>query len=244
IVANNPAIEPLGQCLPNSEIFRRLAHHMGFTDPCFLETDEQIAAQAFVRCGAAPYDWERVRRTGWQRLDLPPTYAPFALGNFPTPSGRCEFFSSRLAQLGLDPVPDYVAPYEGPTSTPLLVQRYPLAIISPPARHFLNSSFVNVQSLRATEGEPWLEMHPQDAAARAIEDGDRVEVFNDRGSFTLRVRVNERPRPGVVVALSIWWKKLAPDGKNANEVTHQHLTDLGRAASFYDCLVQVRHASR
>jgi len=242
IVANNPAIEPLGQALPNSEIFRRLAQRMGFTDSCFRDTDEQIAAQAFVRCGASPYDWERVRRAGWQRLDLPPVYAPFAHGKFPTPSGRCEFSSRRLAQMGMDPVPDYLAPYEGPTSTPELAQRYPLAIISPPARNFLNSTFVNVQSLRDIEGEPRLDIHPQDAAARAIADGDLVEVFNDRGSFRLRARVCERPRPGVVVALSIWWKKLSSDGKNANEVTHQRLTDLGRAATFYDCLVQVRRA--
>lgn len=241
-VANNPAIEPRGEALPNTEIFRRLARRMGFDDPCFGETDEQIAARAFVRCGASPYDWERLRRAGWQRLDLPVPYAPFAHGGFPTPSGRCEFHSARLAALGLDPLPAYVAPYEGPVSTPELARRFPLAIISPPARNFLNSSFVNVQSLRATEGEPWLDIHPLDAAARGIADGELVEVRNDRGAFTLRARVTERARPGVVVALSIWWKKLAADGKNANEVTHQRLTDLGRAPTFYDCLVEVGRA--
>jgi len=243
-VANNPAIEPLGEAAPNSEIFRRLAGKMGFTDECFQESDEEIAAQAFLSCGSAPYDWQGLRSQGWQRLDLPADYAPFAQGNFPTPSGRCEFYSQRLADLGLDPLPDYVAPYEGPVSTPALAQRFPLAIISPPARNFLNSSFANVQSLRGTEGEPRLDMHPIDAAARGIADGDMVEVFNDRGSFCLRARVCERPRLGVVVALSIWWKKLAADGKNANEVTHQRLTDLGRAASFYDCLVEVRRAAK
>ncbi|HYB49493.1 MAG TPA: molybdopterin oxidoreductase family protein [Burkholderiaceae bacterium] len=244
IVANNPAIEPQGQCLSNSEIFRRLARAMGYTEECFQETDEQIAAKAFVRCGASPYDWEAVRRAGWQRLDVPQAYAPFAQGNFPTPSGRCEFFSARLAQMGLDPVPEFIAPYEGPTSTPELAQRYPLALISPPARNFLNSTFVNVQSLRAAEGEPWLDIHPQDAAERAIGHGELVEVFNDRGSFRLRARVSDAARRGVVVALSIWWKKLTADGKNANEVTHQHLTDLGGGASFYDCLVQVRVVGR
>ena len=242
VVANNPAIDPLGEALPNTEIFRRLARRMGFTEPCFVETDEQIAARAFVRCGASPYDWEQVRRAGWQRLDLPVPYAPFAQGRFATPSGRCEFFSARLEALGLDPLPDYVAPYENVASAPELAQRFPLAIISPPARNFLNSTFVNVQSLRATEGEPHLDMNPHDAAARGIGDGQLVEVFNDRGSLRLRARVSGRARRGVVVALSIWWKKLAPDGKNANEVTHQRLTDLGRAPCFYDCLVEVRRA--
>jgi anaerobic selenocysteine-containing dehydrogenase len=112
-------------------------------------------------------------------------------------------------------------------------------MISPPARNFLNSSFVNVTSLRATEGEPVLEIHPDDAAMRQIVDGATVRVFNDRGSLQLRARVSNRARPGCVVALSIWWKKLSADGRNVNEVTSAALTDIGRAATFYDCLVQV-----
>ena len=121
-----------------------------------------------------------------------------------------------------------------------MAKRYPLAMISPPARHFLNSSFVNVTSLRAFEGEPWLDIHPDDARARGLADGIYVRVFNDRGSLTLRARVSDRARRGVVVALSVWWKKLARDGKNANELTRSdELTDMGRAPLFYDCLVQV-----
>ena len=137
-------------------------------------------------------------------------------------------------------MPDYVPPHEAADSA--LAARYPLAIISPPARNFLNSTFVNVKSLRDAEGEPQLQIHPDDAAARGIADGDRVRVFNDRGSFELAARVTDRARPGVVVALSIWWKKLARDGRNANEVTSQALTDLGRAPTFYDCLVEVERA--
>ncbi len=113
-------------------------------------------------------------------------------------------------------------------------------MISPPARNFLNSSFVNVESLRATEGEPWLDVHPMDAASRGIADGRYVRVFNERGSLELRARITDRARPGVVVALSVWWKKLARDGKNANELTNSDtLTDVGRAPIFYDCLVEV-----
>jgi anaerobic selenocysteine-containing dehydrogenase len=241
-VANNPAVPPLGEAQPNTEIFRRLARHMGYTEACFSESDESIAAGAFASCGASPYDWERLRRDGWQRLDVPQPYAPFATGNFPTPSGRCEFVSARLAALGQDPLPDFVPPYESVLSAPELARRFPLAIISPPARNFLNSSFVNVVSLRDTEGEPHLDINPADAGPRGIVDGDRVEVYNDRGSFTVRARVGERARPGVVVALSIWWKKLAADRKNANEVTSQRLTDIGAGATFYDCLVDVRVA--
>jgi len=241
VVANNQAIEPLGEALPNSEIFRRLAARMGFTEACFRDSDEQIAAQAFTgRDTTAGYDWNEVSRRGWWRLKVGSPYAPFASGRFPTPSGRCEFYSQRLADQGLEPLPDYVAPYESAASAPELARRYPLAIISPPARNFLNSTFVNVRSLRAAEGEPHLEIHPHDAGERNIADGDRVTVFNDRGSLTLAARVTERARPGVVVALSVWWRKLTSDHKNANELTHQRLTDLGRGASFYDCLVQVK----
>jgi anaerobic selenocysteine-containing dehydrogenase len=238
LLASNPAIEPLGEALPNSEIFRRLAAAMGFTEPCFAETDDELATQAFVREGAtASFDWERLKRDGWQRLDVPQPYAPFAHGGFPTPSGRCEFRSQALADAGLDPMPGYVPPHESADSP--LAARFPLAMISPPARNFLNSTFVNVRSLRDTEGEPTLQIHPGDAAARGIADGDRVRVFNDRGEFALVARVTDRARPGVVVALSIWWKKLAADGRNANEVTGQSLTDIGRGPTFYDCRVEV-----
>jgi anaerobic selenocysteine-containing dehydrogenase len=243
VVANNPAIEPLGEALPNSEIFRRLAARMGFTDACFSESDEQIAARAFTgRDTTAGYRWDEVRERGWWRLNVPAPYAPFANGGFPTPSGRCEFYSERLALQGLDPLPDYVPPYESAASSPELARRFPLAIISPPARNYLNSTFVNVRSLRDAEGEPRLEIHPEDAAPRGIAEGDRVTVFNDRGSLELKARVTERARPGVVVALSVWWCKLTSDGRNANELTHQRLTDLGRAAAFYDCLVQVKRS--
>jgi len=244
VLANNPAIDPLGAALPNSEIFRRLAARMGFVEPCFVESDDMLAAQAFARRGTtAHYDWAGLKQKGWERLDLPADYAPFAQGGFPTPSGKCEFVSARLAGVGADPVPDYVAPYESASSNPERARRFPLAIISPPARNFLNSTFVNVASLRDAEGEPALEIHPLDAAARGITDGARLRVFNDRGGFELQARVTDRARPGCVVALSIWWKKLTRDGRNANEVTSQALTDIGRGPTFYDCLVEVESTS-
>ena len=243
VLANNPAIEPLGEALPNSEIFRRLARRMEYGDACFAESDDQLAAQAFVRSGpTANFDWQQLKQAGWQRLDLPTPHAPFAHGRFQTASGRCEFVSERLGALGIDPVPGHVSPYESAISSPGLAQRYPLAFISPPARNFLNSTFVNVASLRDVEGEPSLDVHPTDAARRGIAEGDRVRVFNDRGSVELRARVTDRARPGCVVALSIWWKKLARDHRNANELTSQALTDIGRGPTFYDCLVEVERA--
>lgn len=240
VLANNPAIAPLGESKPNSEIFRLLAARMGLTDPCFSESDESLAAQAFktTHPGTHNYDWQQLKRDGWKKLAHAKP-APFAEGGFLTPSGKCEFYSERLKAQGHDPLPNYLPPHESPESTPQLAQKYPLRMISPPARNFLNSTFVNVESLRATEGEPHLDIHPDDAVARNIADGGTVRVFNDRGSMTLKARVTDRARRGVVVALSIWWKKLAHDHKNANELTSQALTDLGSGATFYDLLVQV-----
>ncbi len=239
MMANNQAIAPLGEAKSNMEIFRTLAAGMGFDDPCFKESDAEIAAQAFnpAHQHAIHFDWDSLRKQGFQKLNLPD--APFAEGGFPTPSGKCEFYSATMLADGLDPLPTYTSPYESVASNPVLAAKYPLGMISPPARNFLNTTFVNVESLRSTEGEPHLDIHPEDAAARGVVSGDMVRIFNDRGTFVAKARVTDRARRGLVVGLSIWWKKYASDGKNANELTHQHLTDMGRAASLYDVLVEV-----
>jgi anaerobic selenocysteine-containing dehydrogenase len=192
---------------------------------------------------AAGLDWEKLKTDGWQRLNLPSPFAPFAQGNFPTPSGKCEFYSESLRRQGIDPLPTYIPPRESAASNPSLARRFPLAMISPPARHALNSTFANLPVFVEHEKTPWLDIHPDDAAARRIADGDKVRAFNDRGALALTARVSTKARPGVVVALSIWWRKLSPDGNNANAVTGQGLTDLGRAATFYDCLVEVERVN-
>ena len=240
-LANNPSIAPLGEAKPNTEVFRLLAARMGYSEPCFRDSDEDLARQAFIanHPRAAGLDWETLKTAGFQRLAVPESYAPFAEGNFPTPSGKCELYSARLAQEGHDPLPTFVPPRESVASNPALARRFPLAFISPPARNFLNSSFANLPTFVAEEKTPYLDVHPDDAQSRGIKPGIRVRIFNDRGSFTATARVSDRTRPGVVVAPSIWWKKLSPDGTNANNVTSQALTDLGRAATFYDCLVEV-----
>src|SRR5687767_1787679 len=233
MLANNPAIAPVGESLPNSEVFRRLAARLGFEEPCFRDSDEDLCQTALKST-----DWNRLKEKGWQRLEVPERFAPFAQGGFPTPSGKCEFYSASLEQQGIDPLPFYNPPAEINRDD----ARYPLAFLSPPARNFLNSSFANMVRFRELEREPRLDMHPHDAAARGIADGDMVRLFNDRGSHRLRARVNGKPRAGVVVAPSVWWKKYAPDRGNANNLTSQRTTDLGGGATFYDCRVQVERA--
>ena len=228
---NRPAIAPVGQSRSNADVFRALAARMGFDEPCFADSDEAMAMAAF---NPTEVDPAALREHGYVKLKV--ADAPFADGGFPTPNGKA---LADTPGLGL---PDHLPNYESVLTTPDLAKRFPLAMISPPARHFLNSSFVNVASLRAAEKEPLLEMHPADASARHIADGDEVRVFNDRGEYRCKAALNQRARPGVVNGLGIWWRKLGINGTNVNELTHQQLTDLGRAPSFYDCLVEVRRA--
>jgi len=228
---NEAAIAPLGEAKPNTQIFRELAARMGFDDPCFADSDETLARMAFRRDAV---DFDVLRRDGWVKLAIPE--APFAEGRFPTASGRC------LIDSPLHGVPDHLPNYEAAASTPDLAARFPLAMISPPARNFLNSSFVNVRSLRDIEGEPLVEIHADDARSRGVTSGRMVRVFNDRGNYLCKAVVSARARPGVVNGLGVWWRKLGAERTNVNELTHQRLTDIGRAPSFYDCLVEVQAA--
>jgi anaerobic selenocysteine-containing dehydrogenase len=228
---NRPAIAPLGQARSNAEIFRALALRLGFDEPCFGDSDEAMARGAF---DARRVNLDELFARGWSKLQI--ADAPFAEGGFPTPSGKAW---ADAPGYGL---PDHVPNHECAETMPELAARFPLAMISPPARHFLNSTFVNVASLRAAEKEPLLEIHADDASARGITHGAEVLVFNDRGQYRCKAAVSARARPGVVNGMGIWWRKMGLDGSNVNELTHQRLTDLGRAPSFYDCLVEVRAA--
>jgi anaerobic selenocysteine-containing dehydrogenase len=253
---NTPAIAPLGEAVPNTELFRRLAARMGFTDPCFTRTDEQMVAEAF--------DWsapamdgitvESLRRTGWARLNLPSAddYAPHAAGNFPTPSGKTEFRSSLAEQAGnfvlslfrqgseeyqpggtVDPLPHYVPPRETETTG------YRLSLISPKSHAYLNSSAADQPMQRRVQGEQAITIHPQDAADRGITDGQHVRVFNDRGQFTALAQVSEDIAPGVVMSPMGAWPKNAKNQSTVNAVNPFVFADLGNAPTFSDTRVEV-----
>ena len=237
---NPPAIEPLGESKPNTEIFRLIARRMGLTDPVLADDDVTIIKQALdtthERMRGVTFD--ELRERGWMRLNVPRPFVPYAEGNFPTPSGKCEFFSARLAEMRIDPLPTYTPPLELPETAPELAARFPLVLISSPRHYFLNSTFVNIESLRKN-AEPECVLHVADAERRGIAVGARVVVFNARGEFTAVARVGNQVREGVVWAPSIWWAKLAPDGTNANATTSQRETDMGGGPVLYDNLVEV-----
>jgi anaerobic selenocysteine-containing dehydrogenase len=248
VQANQPAIAPLGEAKPNTDVFRLLAAAMGFEPELFQVSDEELARQALRPAGspngypsASAFDGitlERLQANGAIRLNLPAVFAPFAEGNFGTPSGKCELYSPREAAAGRDPLPHYIPPHEDPQTKPELAAKYPLQMVSPPEPAFLNSTFVNVDVLRKSAGEPTVQIHPHDATARRIADGQPVTIVNGRGRYRARAVVGETLQPGVVVALGVWWTKLI-DGPNVNATTSSALTDIGGGATFFDNLVDV-----
>lgn len=240
---NRPAIAPMGEAKPNSEIFRLLAAKMGLDHPALREDDLSIIRGALDTTSPImkTVTLDSLMDKGWVRLNVPTPHVPFAEGNFPTPSGKCEFYSERLKAQGMDPLPTFTPPHEFPETTPELAARFPLNLISSPRHQFLNSTFVNVDSLRR-DASPEIVLNTADAAVRSIVDGARVVVGNDRGFFTGIARVNDSVREGVANAPSIWWTKLASDGKNANDTTSQLETDMGHGPVFYDNLVEIRVA--
>lgn len=244
VTLNRPSIAPLGEALPNSEIFRRLGARMGLDHPCLQDDDHALMRQALAGAGEAlrGRTLDALMEQGWMRLAVPRPYLPFAEGGFRTPSGKCELVSPRLEAMGIDPVPTYTAPYESPERDPALAARYGLTLISSPAHQFLNSTFVNLDALRRAAGAPALVIHPDDAQPRDIATGTRVVVHNARGEFVAEARVSDGVRPGTVWAPSIWWGRYAEDGRNANDTTSQRETDLGHGPVFYDNRVEVAPA--
>ncbi|MEM9007502.1 MAG: molybdopterin oxidoreductase family protein [Cyanobacteria bacterium P01_F01_bin.86] len=246
LTLNLPAIPPLGEAISNTELFRRLAQQMGFTDPYLQDSDEAIIRTALA--SDHPYlqgiTLEQLQQDGWARLNLPSDWRPFAAGAFPTPSGKCEFYAESLQTQGLDPLPQFTAAQESLSGDQALTARYPLALITAKsATNFLNSSYGNLPWHLRREREPWLEIHPLDAASRDIADQAWVEVFNDRGRVKLRARVSDRVRPSVVSMPSGWWASLSPVGVSANALTADGLSDWGNGGDFYDTLVEVVRAA-
>ena len=238
---NEPAVRPPGECLSNSEIFRRLARKLGLTEPCLYDSDEEMARQ--VLNGDAPalagITLERLKREGWARLTVAEPFVPFANG-FPTPSGKLEFFSARMADAGLEPLPTYTPPGEAAQQDTELAQRYPLALIAPAAHYFLNSTFANVPRLAEQQGPPTIVLHPADAQQRSLCEGDTVRVYNDRGEFRAIVSISDNVRRGVTASNKGFWPKRLVYAANANATVAERDSDMGGGAVFHDNRVEVQ----
>jgi anaerobic selenocysteine-containing dehydrogenase len=242
ITLNRPAIEPLGEALPNTEIFRGLARAIGLDGRWFAESDEDLvrAALASDHPLLEGISYDSLVEDGYAKVALPDDFRPYAEGGFATPSGKCELYSDQLRARGVDPLPGFVPARESPAGDSELAARYPLALLTvKSALHFLNSSYANLPRHLNAEREPLLDLHPDDAVARGIADGDLVRVFNDRGTLTLRARVGDRVRAGVTAMPSGWWASLSPGGSSANALTSDGLADWGGGGDFHDTLVEV-----
>jgi molybdopterin guanine dinucleotide-containing S/N-oxide reductase-like protein len=266
---SNQAMEPAGECRSNVEMFRALAQRMGFEDECFRETVDSMIDRALE----SPNPWlegitrDRLEREHRVRLNFESATAhvgtdafvrpaehseaanaapflPFAQGNFPTPSGKAEFYSETLKGRGLDPVVAFTPPNESRNGSGSKAAGFPLELLARKPDNHLNSSFANLPSVR--EMEPWigdLEMHPSDAEARGVRNGDRIRAFNSRGEIVLQARVDGSriggSVPPGVVAARLDWARFNPAGGNINVLTSEKLTDMGNAATFYSVCVEV-----
>ncbi|MFC4062664.1 molybdopterin-dependent oxidoreductase [Planomonospora corallina] len=223
---NEPATAPAGECLSTTETFRRLARHMGLTEPSLYDSDLELAEQ-LLSSGHPSLEGitlDRLRKEGWVRLNVPRPFLPFAEG-FPTPSGRLRFPQG----------PAYVPPHTATASR----ERYPLALVTPAPHTFLNTTFGNNPELLRRSGGPRVTVNPQDAAARGLAAGQRVRVFNEHGAFEAEVEISERVRPGVAASTKGHWRKLSPGGAAVNAVVGERDADLGRGAVYHDNLVEI-----
>ncbi len=254
---SDQAIEPLGECRSNLEMFRALALRMGFEDACFRETVDELMDVALT--SGNPWligiDRARLEKEGHVRLafgamskaEVPKSksvstvgsqefpFLPFASG-FGTASGKAELYSEKLKSLGLDPVVEFTPPTESRHSPH--AKNFPLEMLARKADNFLNSTFSNLPSIEKMEELGLLEINSADAAPRQIKDGDKVRVFNQRGDITLTAKVDGKVQRGVVSA-SLYWAKLSANSKNINVLTSEKLTDMGNSATFYSVLVEV-----
>jgi anaerobic selenocysteine-containing dehydrogenase len=240
IAWNAPAVPPPGECLPHTEMFRRIARAMGLEEPALYESDEELARQLLQSEHPALHGitLERLQRDGWARLTYPEPFVPFMEG-FPTPSGKLEFFSERAAAAGYDPLPGYTPPYEITSTNEELIRRFPLVLLAPASHFFLNSMFANKPDLLRKAGPPWIVLHPVDAERRGLKVGDRVHIYNDRGRFIALVEISDRVRPSVAATTKGYWPKNQEGGTNINATVAERDTDIGFGPVFHDNRVEV-----
>jgi anaerobic selenocysteine-containing dehydrogenase len=238
---SHKAMDPLGEAVSNVELFRRLSQRFGFSEHCFHDSEDQMIDQAL----ASRNPWmkgltrPRMEEVGHMRLNFgtQDAFLPFASGGFYTASGKAELYSESLAKEGLDPVASFIPPKES-RHIENGHSKYPFELLARKADNFLNSTFANLPGIRAMEKPSLLEIHPDDAKAKGIADGQQVRVFNGRGEIQLIAKVTEAVRPRVLGA-RLDWAKGSRGGININVLTSERLTDMGRGPTFYSVLVDV-----
>ncbi|MDB5082534.1 MAG: putative molybdopterin oxidoreductase [Chloroflexi bacterium] len=242
---SQPVIPPLGEVLANTEVFRRLAGAMGYADPSFEDSDEDLVRQALSgnHPSLAGITYERLQKDTFARLNLPQPYNPFEGGKYPTPSGKIEFYSEKMLRAGFDPLPVHNPSAESADGSPELFEKYPLRLVTPAAHHFLNSSFAEMPTMLRKQQRPYLELNEVDARERSIRQGQWVRAWNERGEAYFVADIKDSVGAGVACHLSLWWQRYSPLGWNCNTLTSDAEADMGGGATFHTNLVQVELAA-
>lgn len=243
---NEQAIDPIGEAKSNWDVMRLLAEEMGFDEPWLRQTADEVIAEILAQTRASNQVLEgvtlsRLKASGFVDLPVEPR-VPFADGRFPTATGKVALFNPALAEQGLDPWPTWVYKVDGAGGGEeggRFPQEQALALVSGAAHHFVSSSFANHADFLQREGEPFVEIHEDDAVQRGIGDGDMVVVENERGWCVLRALVTTKVRPGVLASPKGRWSKLG-NGRNINWVTSDALGDMAGQSTFHSSRVWLR----
>lgn len=255
---NTKCVESPAEAIPNNEIFRRLAKRMGYEEENFQWSDSECLEHYIdweaPACDGIDLDY--LRQHGYARLNVgtKDNRAPHKKGNFPTPSGKCEFkltaaknfIAAPFRQMyegnqpgePLDSLPDYVPSRETPATNPELARKYPLNIVSPKSHSFLNSCYANMSQKLESQGEQFLMINIEDANSRDINHGDTVRIFNDRGAFEAKAQITDDVKSGIVVATLGYWRQL--NKGTVNSISSAEFVNMGHAPAFSDNLVQVQ----
>lgn len=258
---NEKCVESPGEAIPNNEIFRRLSTLMGYEEDRLKWSDSECL-ENFIDWDSPAcegIDLKYLRKNGYARLTVgtKDDRCPHKEGNFPTPSGKCEFKLPEGAanfvappfrqmyegfQPGepLDTLPDYVPNRESAENTPGLAKKYPLNIVSPKSHGFLNSCYANMDQKIKGQGEQFVLINAKDAESRGIQEGSKVRVFNDRGAFEGDARITDDVNTGIVVATLGYWRQL--NNGTVNCISSAEFVNMGHAPSFSDNLVEVEAA--
>ena len=242
---NAQAIEPLGECRSNWDVMRALACRMGYDEPWFQQSPEEVIDEVLTATAKTSslldgVTLERLRREGTVAYSFGRiSDIPFEAGAFPTDDGRIQLWCDAMREHGVDPLPTY----DGPESAGEVDADGSLRLLSGAAHHFVNSAMANLPNLERKEGRPSIELNPTDASRLGIADGDFVAAFNERGRCLFYATATDGVKPGVAVAPKGRWGHRSIDGRNVNQLTTDELADLGGGSSYHGTRVFVERAT-
>jgi len=235
------AIEPPGEVKPETEIYWHLARRLGLPAEevaAKIPAPSDEAVEAFLAKTLQPFPeltLERLR----EGPVIAPKHQEIAFSNrvFATPSGQIELVSDEArSRWGVDSLPDFFESKESVRRDSDRSRKFPLYFMTPNTKNRIHSQFNNLEMIRQLSPEPFVQIHPDDAAERNIADGEIARIFNDRGEIQVVARLDWGIKRGCVSVTNGWW---ITQGGTVNFCSYGRETDMGHGAAFHDDLVQV-----